>query len=65
MFHEFLARSEHLFLPVAAFVFFFLVFLIVLVYVLRRPRARKKFEHVASLPLADDERPEHGDSTRE
>jgi len=60
MFQEFLARSGHLALPVAAFAFFFLVFLIVLVYVIRiRPRDRK-FEHVASLPLAEDERPEHG-----
>jgi len=60
VFQEFLARSGHLALPVAAFAFFFVVFLIVLGYVIRFRRRDRRFEHVASLPLAEDETPRQG-----
>jgi cbb3-type cytochrome oxidase subunit 3 len=54
MFREFLARSSHLTWPQVALVIFFAVFLGVLGFLGWSLVRKKSFDHVASLPLADD-----------
>jgi hypothetical protein len=54
MFQEFLSNSDHLVWPLLAFVMFFLTFVVVLVYVLSGVLSGRNFDHVASLPLSDD-----------
>jgi cbb3-type cytochrome oxidase subunit 3 len=55
MFQEFLAKSQHLDWPLAAFVLFFLVFIGVIVHLGRGLIKKKSYDHIASLPLEDDE----------
>jgi len=55
MLQEFLGRTEHLHFPLAALILFFLVFLGVVIRVVRGAVKRKSLDHVASLPLEDDD----------
>ena len=55
MFQQFLSESRFLHLPLAASVLFFLVFAGVIVLILRGLLKRQSFDHVAALPLDDDE----------
>jgi cbb3-type cytochrome oxidase subunit 3 len=65
MLQDFLARTEHLHFPLAALILFFLVFLGVIAWVIRGAVRRKSLDHVASLPLEEDDPIEgHGGPAR-
>jgi cbb3-type cytochrome oxidase subunit 3 len=58
MFQEFFRGNEWLELPVIALVFFFVFFLAVVWRVAFRMRDTRKLHELASLPFADERRPE-------
>jgi cbb3-type cytochrome oxidase subunit 3 len=65
VFQQFLQESRHLYLPAAALVLFFVVFLGVVAGIVRGMVRRRRCDHVASLPLEDDATSDsRGGSTR-
>ena len=58
MFQEFFRGNEWLELPVIALVFFFVFFLAVVWRVVFRMRDARQLDELASLPFADEQRPE-------
>ena len=61
MFQEFLAQSRHLIWPLVALVIFFAAFLGVVIYLIRSVLRRQSYDHVAALPLDDDDAPVKGE----
>ncbi len=57
MFHDYFSGSNHLIWPLLGLLIFGSIFIGVLAYVFLGLRDKKKLHHIASLPLAEDDRP--------
>jgi len=57
MFHEALSKTNLTDLPILALFLFFGIFVVISIRVLLRRKDDPTMEHLASLPLEDDERP--------